>query len=301
MSNDRDDFLPAIRNTGLWASDSRKIANGKSLDVYLERTGALEPADLSDVEAVQWGHKLQDVIGRECGAKLRTNFLAADYSLTHSKETYIKSHFDFIDETGRHLLEVKNYNAAVRNKFGEDGSDHIPVADFAQCVHEALVHNLDQVTLGVLFGGQELCCYPITVTEAHKEEMVQVLAKLWGRIVAKNPPDATTIEQTKLLYPTSTDGVVTADQNLENDIEWLKMAKANLKTAETDFEEIELRVRKLMGTNSELRTFDGRTLVTWKSAKASEKFDTALFKSAMPDIYDKFIVSVPGSRRFLLK
>lgn len=301
MSNDRNDFLPEIRNTGLWASDSRKIANGKALDVYLERIGEVSPPDLSDVQAVQWGHKLQDVIGRECSVKLKTSFIPADYSLSYHPEPYIKSHFDFIEETGKSLLEVKNYNAAVRNKFGEDGSDHIPAADFAQCVHEALVHNVENITLGVLFGGQELCCYPLVITQAHKDELVQVLARLWGRIVAKNPPDAETVDQTKLLYPVSMDNVVTADQKVEQAVGQLKMMKSQMKEFDAQAEELEVMIRNIMGGNSELRTFDGRTLATWKSSKASDKFDAALFKSAMPDIYEKFIVSVPGSRRFLLK
>ena len=50
-----------------------------------------------------------------------------------------------------------------------------------------------------------------------------------------------------------------------------------------------------------LATIDGKTLATWKSAKASIKFDAKLFESAMPDIYKQFQRPIPGSRRFLLK
>jgi hypothetical protein len=42
-------------------------------------------------------------------------------------------------------------------------------------------------------------------------------------------------------------------------------------------------------------------LATWKNAKTSEKFDSKLFQTAMPEIYEKFVVNVPGSRRFLIK
>jgi hypothetical protein len=31
------------------------------------------------------------------------------------------------------------------------------------------------------------------------------------------------------------------------------------------------------------------------------RFSTDLFKSAMPDIYEKFVVESSGSRRFLIK
>ena len=48
-------------------------------------------------------------------------------------------------------------------------------------------------------------------------------------------------------------------------------------------------------------TIDGTVLATWKSAKSSKRFSSELFRSAMPDIYESFVVEQPGSRRFLVK
>jgi hypothetical protein len=56
-----------------------------------------------------------------------------------------------------------------------------------------------------------------------------------------------------------------------------------------------------MADKATLSTVDGNILATWKNAKASKKFDAKLFQSAMPDIYNQFIVETPGSRRFLIK
>ena len=56
-----------------------------------------------------------------------------------------------------------------------------------------------------------------------------------------------------------------------------------------------------MGECNQLATFDGSVLATWKNAKYSEKFDSKLFQQAMPEVYEKFVVNVPGSRRFLVK
>ena len=35
-------------------------------------------------------------------------------------QSWFRSHFDFISADGRVLVEAKNYNAAVRNKFDTD-------------------------------------------------------------------------------------------------------------------------------------------------------------------------------------
>jgi hypothetical protein len=56
-----------------------------------------------------------------------------------------------------------------------------------------------------------------------------------------------------------------------------------------------------MGDSSMLSSISGDTLATWKNAKTSERFDSKLFQSAMPEIYEQFVINQPGSRRFLLK
>jgi hypothetical protein len=64
---------------------------------------------------------------------------------------------------------------------------------------------------------------------------------------------------------------------------------------------VELQIRKLMADKGEIRSVDGSTLVTWKSAKPSMSFSASLFKTAYRDLYDQFVVQSPGSRRFLVK
>jgi len=56
-----------------------------------------------------------------------------------------------------------------------------------------------------------------------------------------------------------------------------------------------------MQESERLVKVDGTVLATWKSAKISKSFDSKLFQSAMPDIYNKFVMEKQGSRRFLLK
>jgi hypothetical protein len=56
-----------------------------------------------------------------------------------------------------------------------------------------------------------------------------------------------------------------------------------------------------MGDKGEIVSISGDTLVTWRSAKTSKRFSSDLFKQAMPDIYEQFVIEQPGSRRFLVK
>jgi predicted phage-related endonuclease len=298
--NDQNDFAPEVRRSAIWSGDSRKVANGKMVDVILEKQGKKEIPDLSGIEAVQMGHVMQPIVGKLAQNKLKKELKEADYALTHPKHDWFRSHFDFISADGNMLVEAKNYNANVRSKFDPE-SNRIPDADYAQLVHEAACHNVNDVVLAVLFGGQEFHTFQFHITDQEKDDLIQKMAKVWGYCKADTLPPAETIEQTKIIYPESKDGFITATQQVERAIAQLKDIKNQIKHLESAEEQIEVQVRNLMGEYQEIRGVDGTTLVSWKSSKSSKRFNSSLFQSAMPDIYDQFVVDTPGSRRFLVK
>lgn len=300
MANDRDDFLPEIRNSAWWASDTRQAMQGKGLEAVLIKQGKMNPPDLSQVEAVQMGHVMQPIIGRLTTDRLGLELKEADYALTHDRESWLRSHFDFITTDGNILVEAKNYNASVRNKFDTD-TNTIPAVDYAQLVHEAAVHNVDKVILAVLFGGQEFCTFEYTISEQEKEELIQKMAKFWGHVNSNTTPEAETIEQTKLLYPVATENSLMANQSLERGILHLKDIKQQIKNLEAKEEELETQIRNIMQNNSEIRSVDGSVLVTWRNSKPTKRFSPTLFQQAMPDIYEQFVIEQSGSRRFLIK
>jgi predicted phage-related endonuclease len=295
-------FDPVERRQAIWATDARKIAQGNAVQVYLEKLGEVDPPDLSGIEAVQMGHVMQPIIGelaaRELGVGVKD---LGDTVVQHPTEQWMRSHFDFLTVDGRALIEAKNYNAAVRNKFGEKGSSDVPAADYYQCLHEATVMGMDMVYLAVLFGGQEFCLFPLHFSDQQKDELIAVEAELWGRINAKNPPLPETPEEARKLWPQSRDDAITANQNIEQAIATLKNLKRDIKAYEPEIERLEGFIQSYMQTHGELVSVDGSTLATWKTAKASKRFSADLFKQAMPEMYERFVVEQPGSRRFLIK
>lgn len=300
MANDRSDFEPAIRNAAWWASDSRQAVNGKAIEVIMQKQGKLAPPDLSQVEAVQMGHVMQPIIGKLAQDKLKMELKDADYMLTHPKHDWFRSHFDFISADGRVLVEAKNYNINARNKFDVD-DNRIPAADYVQLVHEAAVHNVDRVVLAVLFGGQEFQTFDFTFTPEQKDEVIQQMAVYWGHVNAQTLPEPETVEQAKLLYPIDNGQRLVATQPIEQGCLALKEIKEIIKQYEDKADQIEAKLRVMMAEYSEIVTIDGRTLVSWKTSKPSKRFSADLFKSAMPDIYEQFVVEQAGSRRFLVK
>jgi predicted phage-related endonuclease len=300
MANDRDDFLPEIRNSAWWASDTRMVMNGKAVEVIMQKQGKIDPPDLSQIEAVQMGHVMQPIIGRLAQDKLKMELKDADYPLTHPDHSWLRSHFDFISADGRVLVEAKNYNINARNKFDAD-SNRIPPADYAQILHEATVHRVDRVVLAVLFGGQEFQTFDFTFTQEEKDKLIKDMAVYWGHVKADTLPAPETLEATKLIYPQDNGQSMVASQALETAIQQLKQIKGQIKVYEEQSDILETAIRGAMQNYGDIVSVSGETLVTWRSAKVSKRFSSDLFKQSMPEVYEQFVVEMPGSRRFLVK
>jgi len=297
------DFSPETRNSAWWSGDSRLAAQGRANEAILVKQGKMERPDLSNIEAVQMGHVMEPVIGQLAQKALGIELTKIDDAYTHPYEHWMRSHFDFVgrgNDGQAFLVEAKNYNAATRNKFDAE-SGLLPPADMAQLVHEAAVFGVQKIYLAVLFGGQEFVLIPQTITDEMKESHVQEMAKLWAHVKAGTALPPETSDQARALFPVSQEGLKTASQSVEQAAAVLSQIKAQIKALEAQEDQLATMLQGYLADADTLVTVDGRVLATWKSAKASMKFDSKLFATAMPDIYRQFTVSSPGSRRFLLK
>jgi len=293
------DFTPEIRNSAWWSGDSRMAANGRAAEAILIKQGKIIPEDISDKENVKMGHVMQPVIGRLVQERLQVELKDADYAMSHPKEPWLRSHFDFIAADGSFLVEAKNYNGSQRKKFDESGI--MPDADRVQCIHEATVHGISKVYLAVLLGGQELQVIPVDVTPDMMLDHVKWCAKWWGYVASNTQPEPEDVDQARLLFPISEAAVATANAELESILSRLSSVTEQRKILEDDEESLKLKVMRFMSNRDVLASIDGNVLATWKSAKSSMKFDQKAFEKAYPQMFNQFVREVPGSRRFLIK
>lgn len=295
------DFTPEYRRTAWWSGDSRRAVSGHLIDVILEKRGEKAPADLSEVEAVQMGHVMQPYIGRIFEDS--TGIGVKDYDLpgTHPTEPWLRAHTDFVTADNG-LLEVKNYNAAIINKFSEpDDELRLPATDLIQCVHEATVFGVSHVHFAVLFGGQRFRHWRVDVNDAMKADFVQQAAKWWAMCQIGDLPTPETVEQAKLVYSRSTDEQILSNAAVEQVVQQLKSIKQNIKTLEEQEEQAQLMLQNYMQSKSEIVTPFGEVLVSWKSSKSTKSFDAKRFQAENPNFVDLYTVEKPGSRRFLVK
>jgi predicted phage-related endonuclease len=296
-----DGFSQAERAAAWWATDSRRAVSGHLMDVILEKRGEKERADLSEVEAVQMGLIMQPTIAQIFTEQTKINTRPLDIAGTHRQHEWLRSHFDFLCEDGG-LLEVKNFNASVINKYSEpDEPIKLPEADYVQCLHEATVYGCSHVYFAVLFGGQRFRYWKLEFTDAEKEAFIQRAAQWWAYIHSHTLPPAENTEHLKILHQQDNGHVVTATAQIENACEVLRRIKAQMTALEEAEEKTKFIIQNFMADKAELVSVAGDTLATWKTSKASKKFDAKAMEKEIPETYKRYLRDAPGSRRFLLK
>lgn len=295
------DFSTEARRSGWWATDSRRAVSGKLLEVIMEKKGLKEPDDLSDIEAVRMGKALEETIGKifedETGIGIR-HFTEARI---HSRETWLKSHTDFLTSDGG-LLEVKNFHANAINSYSEpDAPPRLPEADYIQCIHEATVFNVPHVYFAVLFGGQRFRWWKLEFTEDQKTEFVKQAAEWWGLQAASDLPTAETVSQTKIKYPVDNGDIIVASKQVEQLVAAHKNIHGQIEELENHLARAEVALKNYIADKAELVDVTGKTLVTWKTTKATKSFDAKAFEAAYPDVYKQFMREKPGYRVFRVK
>jgi predicted phage-related endonuclease len=295
------DFSQESRASAWWATDSRRAVSGHLIDVLLEKKGEKERADLSEIEVVQMGLKMQPAIARLFEEETGIGAQELEIAGTHKTEPWLRAHFDFATNDGG-LLEVKNFNAALITKYSEpDEPMKLPEADYVQCLHEACVYGVDHVYFAVLFGGQRFRWWKLEFTAEQKDEFVQRAAAWWAMCVNKTMPEPETPDQARAVWPYDDGMHIIANAHVETACAQLKKIKEQIKLLESHEEAYTTAIQNFMANKAILETMAGDTLATWKTAKGTRRFDPDLLKKAMPNIYEQFFVEKPGSRRFLVK
>lgn len=297
------DFTPEVRASAWWSGDSRLMAQGKAAQAILVKQGKMQPPDLSEVEAVQMGLKMQPIIARMAEDELGVRLKELDIAGTHPTEPWLRAHFDYVSEDNKFLVECKNYNDMYSKQFSDlDEPLRLPPADRLQCIHEAAVYGVNLVYLAVLFGGQRFRLYRIDVSDEEKLSLIKRAAEMWAHVKNGTCPVPSTPEESRIIWPDEQAGqVVIASQALEKAALTLRQLKNQIADAEEMEDRLTAQIQAALGEAGELRSFTGETLVTWKQAKGSKKFDAKAMKEALPDTYERFMKEVAGSRRFLVK
>jgi putative phage-type endonuclease len=271
------------------------------LDVYLEKTGQAEPADLSDNDAVLFGTLLEDVVAQEFARRQGVKVQRQAAEVVHPRYPWLKGHIDRRIVGQRAGLECKTAGVRMAKEFGEEGTDFVPAHYLVQCAAYLAITGWDEWHLAVLIGGQEFRMYRVPRDEDLIATLEEQAAAFWARVVTQSPPDPNSLAAAKLRWPRDYGASIQATPEIAESVARLLEHRAAIKYAQEQADQEEFGIKTFMGDNAILLGPDGKPLATWKNNKPSKKFDAKRFQLDEPEIYETYLVEVPGPRVFLPK
>ena len=298
-----------IRKTGIGGSDAAAIMGlskfTSPLDVYLEKTGDLEPED--DKPALERGRDLEDLVAEKVAKQTGMQLTYNPILIAHPDRPYMIGHVDrFIPGQTRWspdnpadpaILEIKT--AAFRtDEWGEPGTSDVPVYYATQVVHYMALAGVTHAYLAVMFVlAWDLQIFHFERDLAVEQGLMDAESYFWQENVQKQiPPSPQTLRDLKRLYPVSQGGFVDAEEETIKQIERLREVKDQLKKLDAEEEELSLQVKIAFADKSELLGPDGQSLATYNSQKQTT-FDRKGLTVAYPEIAHQF--TKEGTNRVL--
>jgi putative phage-type endonuclease len=280
------------RRNGIGGSDVPAVVGHNqyktALDVYLEKIGEAQPADLSDCEAVHWGNVLEEPVAREYARREGVKVRRRTHAVVHPDLPFIRGNLDREVVGKRKVLEIKTTGFFAGRELGDEGSDSVPDAWLCQVHHYMLATGFREADIAALIGGQRLKIFRIPFDQDLADMLIERLTWFWRECVEKRqPPPPQTAADLARLYPSDDGGTVTATPEIQKAIEGLREANARLKDLEAVRKGLEFSVKEHLGDAATLVGTDGKPLATWKSQSAN-RLDQTRLKAEDPDVYGRY-------------
>lgn len=298
-SQTREQWL-AERQTGIGGSDAAAacgLSKWKTrYRLWLEKRGMLPPSD--ETEPMRWGTKLEPIVRQEYADQTGREIVTPTAMIRHPSYPQLLANLDGIASEGR---GYEGKTSRTSDGWGEPGTNEIPDEYTLQVQHYMLVTGLPVFDVAVLIGGSDFRIYEVEAdTELHEMLLEQELA-FWRLVESGEEPEAESPEDTRVRWPASQPKSIVASEAVIEAAR--KLAAIKQRKAEVEAEEARLAafVQQAMRDSEAISTPDGKIIATWKSAKATERFDGKAFAAEHPELHGKYLRRGESSRRFLLK
>lgn len=262
------------------------------VDVWLQKVNKQNP--IPDNLAMWLGRELEPVLKKrfeeETGKKVRN-----DYKIRIDPEhAFLTTNLDGM---------VVDEKVPIEYKTTASWGGEIPDFYFCQLQHQMMVTGAEYLYYAVLVLGK----YKQFIIEKYNRhekfiaEMRENLVDFWqNNVITGVMPEPENEDGARKLYTINTDDVVYADSDMLGMIEKLEKVTDNKIKLEKDISVIKGDIMNVMREKSAVLLEDGTRVVSWKKTKDRNGLDIARLRIEMPDIYNKFIKTKEGYRRFSL-
>ena len=257
------------------------------LDIYLAKRG--EPNNLDSLP-LRFGTFNEPFVLSEFTRETGRQVSDCQEHFRHPEFAFIGATVDGISD-----------GAIVEAKTTSLGFDTLPDHIEVQVQEQLACAGLQLAFVPVLMRGRDFKIFEVKADADLQEMILERMARLWLRVQEGDPPPPMSPGDVRRLFPVDKGSELVADQTLVEAAQKLREIKTNLASLADQKAVLETSIQGEMGEHAVLADSDGHVIATWKTTKASSRFDAKVFKAAQPDVYAEFCKPVNGSRRFILK
>ena len=277
-----------LRMSGIGGSDVAAIMGlnpwKSAYALYCEKVGLVEPEDLSDNEAVEWGIELEPSVAKKFCEKTGKKVKRWG-TVCNPDAPWQMANFDRLIVGEDAGLECKT--ASAYNKDLWEG-DNIPDSYYCQCQWYIFLSGSSGWYIACLIGGQNFVHKYIPRNEQFIEQMVEAVTEFWEKnVLAKVPPDVdgseSTTEAIKRVFKSTNETTIDLPSEADNWFKRYDELKALEETIKQQKQECENHFKIMLGDN-EAGLFGGRK-VTWKLQKGRVTIDSKKLQKNWFDAY----------------
>lgn len=274
----RQEFL-ATRKTGIGGTDAAAILGVSpfktALQVYCEKVGILEDDDLSEIERIQWGNRLEPFIAEAYAQKTGRKIFNAPGTRVHPEHPQIIAHVDRmtvgkgaegIGPTG--VLECKNVGEWMAGEWEPEP----PIQYAIQLQHYLMVTGAEWGSFAALLGGNRLHIVDVERNDTLCELLLAKELEFWDRVVRRDPPPVGPLDRETLarMFPNhDLDEIALPDEAYEWDLELLQV-KEDIKGLEQRKELLENQFKAAIGAHQAGRLPRGSAKYSWRQQTRKE-------------------------------
>jgi putative phage-type endonuclease len=296
---DRDAWLKT-RNIGIGGSDAGIVAGlsrwKSPFQLWMEKTGQVEPEDISDKEYVYWGTKLEQLVAdRFCevtGKSVRRRGL-----LKSDRKPFMLASVDRVVVGESAGLECKTANSYASKEWE---GDNVPDTYYAQCQHYMAVTGMDKWYIACLLGGNHFVWKEIPRNESDIEALEACEEEFWNHVTDLTAPPLDGSDSCAQALREKFHGGLETPLELDAKAMDLVNQYRRLKEAADDIkDEMETIKNILCGTLGDYETaYAGGIKVSWKTQAGRTTIDSKKLKEEHPDIYEKYSKTGKPTRVF---
>jgi putative phage-type endonuclease len=296
----------AERRLGLGGSDAAAALGWSPwktpLKLYLEKRGEIAEEDISGKPVVEWGCRLEDVIADAYAEKMGVKVARVNSILRHPKYPFIGASLDRRVVGVPRGLEVKTTSFMAgrdEEKWGETGTDQVPIQYRFQCQHYMAVTGYAEFHLAVLVGGNDFRIYIIPRNDIMIDAMIDLEVEFWRGVQNGIPPTSKTIADVRMKFGAHVGGsVIEADAAAQGYVEEYLALAGMLKEAkklEDRRDDLQTLIGEYMGTNETLAV-GGVPRISFKAQSTGKRLP-ASFRESEPAIFEQY--AVEGTTRVM--